>query len=192
MCDATTSYIWHDSFICETWLSCVTHTCVPQTYVKHMNVSYHTHECVTSHLWMRHVTHMNASRHTYECVTSHIWMRHVTHMNESRHTYDCVTSHLWLRLITRMNASYHTYEWVMSHTWMSMCAGERERERERESERARMREWGSGWVSDWVTERVCAGEWYVRHDCVTGHSVTLSTMCRTISTIYITISTSTA
>ena len=147
MCDATTSYIWHDSFICETWLSCVTHTCVPQTYVKHMNVSYHTHECVTSHLWMRHVTHMNASRHTYEWVTSHLWLRHVTPMTASHHAYECVISHVWMSHVPHMDEYVRRRE------------RERERGRERESEDAWVRKRVGEWLSDWTSVRrrvICA------------------------------------
>jgi len=70
--------------------------------VTHKYKSYHTYECVTSHvwlrLWMRHVTHevthmsddthLNALCHTYECVTSYKWMFHIINMNEGRHTYE--------------------------------------------------------------------------------------------------------
>jgi len=56
-------------------------------HVTHMNESCHTHEWVTSHMWMRHVTLMNEARHTHEWGMSHTWMRHVTHMNEACHTH---------------------------------------------------------------------------------------------------------
>ena len=80
----THSYTWHDSRL------------IPIRNA-HINTSCHTHECVMSHTWMRHVTHMNASRHTYTCFTTHTWMRHATHTNASCRTYKCVMSHAWMR-----------------------------------------------------------------------------------------------
>jgi len=50
------------------------------SHVPHMNVACHTHEWVTSHIWMRHVTHMNESRQTYKCVN---------------HTHEYVMSHIY-------------------------------------------------------------------------------------------------
>ena len=109
--------VWHDSFICVTWLIqnmhhdsfiCLTrliHTCRSSGWV-------------TSHICMRHVTNMNVSWHTYKCVMSHIWMRHGPHMNASSHTYECVMSHIWLRHLIHMNASCHTYEFVTLQIWI--------------------------------------------------------------------------
>jgi len=61
MCDMTHSYVWHDSFICVTWC--------------HMMHSY---------TWMSHGTQMNGSHvnescHKYEFAMSHIGMSHVSH-----------------------------------------------------------------------------------------------------------------
>ena len=44
----------------------------------------YTHECVMSHVWMRHTM-------------LHTWMRHVTRVNASCHTYERVMSHMWMR-----------------------------------------------------------------------------------------------
>jgi len=51
------------------------------------NSNCHTHEWVTSHIWMRQASHQSASCHKHERVTSHIWT------TESRHTYQQL-SHL--------------------------------------------------------------------------------------------------
>jgi len=74
--------------------------------VTHMNVSYHKHECITSHEQMCHVKDldvscrpMNDSCHTSEGVTSKIWVRcwcHITNMNVSRLTHKCVMSKMWM------------------------------------------------------------------------------------------------
>ena len=96
-----------------------------------MNESHDIHECVMSHIWIRH-----ASCHSYEYIIprtmSHIscrWvtslprMSHVTHMNTP-----CVMSHMWIHHTTNhvthivqvshmtyTNESCHTYEYAMRH-----------------------------------------------------------------------------
>jgi len=47
-------------------------------------------ECVTSHIWMRHVTRMDASCHTYERVMSRVSMCRVIHVSISWHAYNYV------------------------------------------------------------------------------------------------------
>jgi len=87
-------------------------------------------ECVTCHIWMRHISRVNKPCHTCERVTSHIWMSHVacngsnmgayysgwtTSRNASRLTCECVTSHAWISHVTHVNESRHTYDWVTLH-----------------------------------------------------------------------------
>jgi len=55
----THSYVWHDSFICVTWL----------IHVTHMNESCHTYEWVMSHIWMSHVS-ADESKLTCVCANS--------------------------------------------------------------------------------------------------------------------------
>ena len=57
----------------------------------------HTHEWVTSHVWMNYATHMNESCHTYEGFTSHMWVSHITHTLRMSHS-------------APTNASGHTYK----------------------------------------------------------------------------------
>ena len=64
-----------------------------------MTETFHTSECVMSHIWMNHFTHVNESCHTYECVVSHTCMSHVKH--------EWVTSHIWMSHVTCMKASRH-------------------------------------------------------------------------------------
>ena len=61
ICDMAHSCVWHDLFMCVTWLFPTLFICV--TYKP-----CHTYEWVMSH------THMNESCHTYEWVMSHIEM----------------------------------------------------------------------------------------------------------------------
>ena len=62
MCDMIHSHVWHDPFICVTW---VMHRC----------------DVISSHVWYDSficVTLCDLTRRTYRWVTSHIWMSHVT------------------------------------------------------------------------------------------------------------------
>jgi len=134
MCDVTHSYVWHDSFICVTWLirMCdATHSYICDT--THVTqTSCHTHERVTSHIKRshgtglnNHVTHMNESCHTYEWVMTYQnrQIDVLCHTYESSDTSGWVMSHVWMSHVTHMNESCdtyvnescHTYEWVMSH-----------------------------------------------------------------------------
>jgi len=142
-----TNHVWHDSFICVTWLihMCVAwliHMCsfrvtshVWTSHVTHANKSHlisMNMSRVMPHAWIRHVTHMDESRHTCEWATphindcrrvmSHVCIRHVTHMDESRHTCEWVSTHINEYVtshVTRMNTSRHTYGQDTSHMWMS-------------------------------------------------------------------------
>ena len=93
ICDSHVSDLWHDSFMCVTWLI---HVC-------DMTHSYLWHDSFKSMTWL--------ICHYQEWVMSHIRVSHVAHMNMSFYTYEYVMSH--------MNMSCHTYEWVMSHIEMS-------------------------------------------------------------------------
>jgi len=119
-CDMT-SYIWHDSFICVTWLTPrkILHWKVICCYMsKAMTHSHVWHDCDMTHSYVWH--------DSFVCVTwlicgdlllyvegfmSHVWMNHVTHMNESCHTWEQVVSHVWMSRLT------HTHQ-SRSRLWM--------------------------------------------------------------------------
>ena len=84
-----------------------------------MNMSCHTYEWNTSHIWMSHATLMNELRHTYKWVMPHIRMSHVRHTNESRHIYEYFMPHTWMSHATHVNKLHHTHGWIMPHIWMS-------------------------------------------------------------------------
>jgi len=99
----------NDSCICVTW--CI-HVCelthVYVWYDANMNESFHTRECVKSHMRLAIIpvcAHLLIlalpSCHICDCVMSHMWMGHVIHVNETCHTRG------------------HTRGWDMSHMWMS-------------------------------------------------------------------------
>jgi len=104
-------------------------THIHDSFARHVNESYHTYECVMSHLWRRQVTHikndmskmsgqggggnqvLQKSHGTHECVMSHIWISHSTHIKG--------VWTKWRRQSSAIKESRHAYGWVMSHVWMS-------------------------------------------------------------------------
>ena len=78
---------------------------------------WHVHQtllrqCITSHIWMRHMTHMNASHDTYECVTSHTctpdaakalmqFANGVLEKDESRQPSEGLVDHLFVGSLCR-------------------------------------------------------------------------------------------
>jgi len=62
MCDITHSYVWHDSFICATWLihMCdMTHSCV--SWLMHMCDLTHSHDLFIYVTWLIHMLDMTYS-----------------------------------------------------------------------------------------------------------------------------------
>jgi len=78
------SYVWHDSFICVTWLIHVcdlTHSCVwLDSFICRLQQDAYRNFLLFNKNKIRYVPYC---RRTYESVMSHIWISHVTHMNES-------------------------------------------------------------------------------------------------------------
>jgi len=141
MCDMTHSYVWHDSFMCVTWLihMCdMTHWYVwhdsfrtlpelkspPVTpnvrlafHVCHMTHSYDTaFTCVTWLIPMCHMTHSYVWHDSLICVTWLIRMRDMTHSYVRHDFLDTAMRHI---KVTRMDRPCHTYGWVMSHVGKS-------------------------------------------------------------------------
>jgi len=113
MCDTIHSYVWHDSFLCVTWLI---HMCdMTSIYVWHVSFMCcykqlpHAFICITyevSHIC--HTYDMSHMCHTYE--VSHIWS--VTQI----HTYVTHMSHMWYvthmsHKFTHMRDMSHLYVW---------------------------------------------------------------------------------
>jgi len=107
----THSYMRHDSFIYETWLS---HMC---NMTRHdaflMKESRLTHERVTPHTWKSHASHMRE-----ECIVT----SHVTHVTESCLIYEWVMSHeAWLfheECIESCHTSYMRHDSFLYETWL--------------------------------------------------------------------------
>ena len=58
--------------LCESYYCIFLVLAIPLSHVTRLNESYHTFECVMSHVWMSHVTRLNESYHTFEWVMSHV------------------------------------------------------------------------------------------------------------------------
>jgi len=131
MCDTTSMYVWHGSFIwhvpsaasrclkifiCVTWLLC---SCdKTPLYVWHDSCA-----CVTWLLCMRGMTPLFVWRDSFVCVTWLLCMCVMAHsfgtcLHLSRSAVGD-TSHMRMSHVTRSRDSCYTYEWVTSHIWMS-------------------------------------------------------------------------
>ena len=94
----THSYVWHDTFICVTWLI---HMCD----MTHSYVWHDTFICVT---WLIHIcdmTHSYVWHDSFICVTWHIHMCDMTHSYVWHDAFICVT---WL---IHMCGVAHSYAW---------------------------------------------------------------------------------
>jgi len=94
----THSYVWHDSFICVTWLI---HMCdMTHSYVWHDSFI-----CVVSLTYMCDMTHSYVWRDPFICVTWPIHMCGITHLYVWHDSFICVT-----RLFHRCDMT-HSYVW---------------------------------------------------------------------------------
>jgi len=132
MCDMTQSYVWHDSFMCHSY---VYHEDT------HMTESCQTNAWVTLHIWRSHVTHIYMGSNAWNnpdmaqiqrgntspWVMSHMRMSHVTYMNVSCRTHP--HPHQKTTNLLACNAgedlphnSWPTWHWVQTHVWTSHVA----------------------------------------------------------------------
>jgi len=140
---------WNDSFIRVTWIIHMCH--ISYLYVWHVSwvaaggqdtapsqLTCHTSEWVTSHIWMVHVNRINESCHTYERVMSQSCGARGCHWEWSRYYANawaqctCATS----CCSALMNESCRTYKRVKSHScgargyhwaWSRYCANSQSR-----------------------------------------------------------------
>ena len=141
MCDMTPLYVWHDSFICVTWLVhlCdMTHSSVRRN-VTHSNMWHDSFRCVTWLLYMCDMTRSYVWHDLFICatyrdspVTQAQAFVHVecSQKVKARKMFAAlwVMSHVWMSHVTRMhksvsqvartNESHHTFIWDMSHVWV--------------------------------------------------------------------------
>jgi len=114
MCDVTHSYMWHDSFICVTWLI---HMCdIPRRYVWHDSFNRVTK------------THAHTHTHTHTHTPTH------THWHQGIDKLEDTDVNMFYRTCfwcayPRMNRSCRSYEKVIKYISMSHIASERRRRR---------------------------------------------------------------
>ena len=111
MCDTTYSYVWHDSFICVTWLI---HMCD----LIHSCVWHDLFICVTWLIHMCDMTHSHVWRDSFICVTWLIHMCHMTYANLRLWFIDFVVS--WFVHMNEFIHSHVTSSWqVIEQIWLS-------------------------------------------------------------------------
>jgi len=108
----THSYVWHDAFICVTWL--IHMFDMIQSYVWHDSFIC-AFSCVTWHIHMRSMTHSCAWQNSLQQTCGrHEWCR--THEPwVMSHTSKHSLSRTRVRHVTRASSSWYTYECVMVH-----------------------------------------------------------------------------
>jgi len=135
--------MWHDSFICGTWLI---HTCdTTQLYViwrlsmsriasficdmTHSYVWHNAFICVTQHIHIWHhsgvISHINVLCHTYEWVMSHVneanAPEYVTRclIPMWHDSFICVTRHIHMRYDASFICDMMPYSYVMPHSYVT-------------------------------------------------------------------------
>jgi len=107
MCDMTHTYVWHNSYICGTWLI---HTC----YMTHSYAGHDSYIYVTG---LIHVCDMNTYERVKSCISEscHVWMSHVS--------YECV---VW-NALTQSHKRHVTNSWPVTYVLLeSVLYGVRE------------------------------------------------------------------
>ena len=108
MCDMTHSYVWHDSFVCVTWL----------IYTCGVTHSYVWHNSFTRVTWLIHVcnmTHSHVWHGSFICMT---WLIHLCDMTHSRVWHDSFTHVTWLIHMCDMTDSYVWHDSFILVTWL--------------------------------------------------------------------------
>jgi len=108
----TTMYAWvvsHSRIVCGTHMNGSCHKYIRSSWQGHVTPM---HESWHNYAWMIRVTLTNWWPHTHEWVTTQVWVSHITHMIQSRHTHEWVMSHVWMGHVTSISA---VRGWVMSY-----------------------------------------------------------------------------
>ena len=112
MRNMTDSYVWHDSFICVTWLI---HMCdITSPYVWHDSFRR-----VTSPIHMCDMTHSYVWHDSFICVT---WLSHTSDMTSPYTWHNSITCVTWLMHMCDMTHSYVGHDSFTCVTWLiRMC-----------------------------------------------------------------------
>jgi len=118
MCDMTHSYVWHDAFICVTWL----------IHMRGMTHSYVWHDsfiCVTWLIHMCGMTHSYVWHDSFICVTWLIHMCDMTHSYVWHDSFICVPNascqkyiaHVWHAWFVCVSRLIHMCDMTHSYAW---------------------------------------------------------------------------
>ena len=124
LCDMTHSYVWHDAFMCVTWLihMCgTTHSCVwHDSFICWcLSVSYRAD---IFHVCVRHETHSYVWRDSFMCAACLIRLTHCnTHCNTHRNTLVSLTATHTVTHTVTLTATHtcpmHTCCTALSYVW---------------------------------------------------------------------------
>jgi len=138
ICEVTHSRVWHDPFICMTWLNHVCdvthHTCD----VTHSCVWRDSFICVTwlisyvwrdsfirvtwliSYVWRDSFIRVTWLIHTCDMTYSYVWRDLLIRVTWLTHTCDVAHSHAWHGSFTRVTWLIHTCDLTYSHAWRDL------------------------------------------------------------------------
>ena len=113
----THSCVWHDSFICVTWLIRM----CDMTHVWHdsfISVTWLIHMCDMTHLYdLTQIIRVNESCHTYKWVMSLEW--------GGSHAESCICLYLIIHMCTQsficVTWRIHKCDMMHSHVWHDLC-----------------------------------------------------------------------
>jgi len=136
MCDMTHSYVWHDSFICVTWLIHMSLHVIAYSVTWHaMSLLISINHVTRSNEWLASVCDINAHIHmsrvamshdmthvwhdSFICVTGLIYMCDMTHCYVWHGSFICVTHVTHVTAVTDSNSLHtiDTHSQRTTHTW---------------------------------------------------------------------------
>ena len=112
-CDMTHSHVWHDSFICVTWLIRI-YEIPPSCFLDRWHDSF---SCVIRLIHMCDVTHAHVCHDSFICVTWRMPMCVMTHSYVWHDSFPCVT---WLVHTCDMTYSHVRHDYA--HAWRDLSS----------------------------------------------------------------------
>jgi len=116
------SYVWHDSFLCGTWLICMSntfstniHRCIDvRMYIDRPNHSFHM--CAMTHSYVRHDPIIRGIRLIHMCGMTHPYVRHDSFMCESWLIRMCDVTRLPTCVTWLIHRHTRMYRYMYVHT----------------------------------------------------------------------------
>jgi len=120
MCDMTPSYVWHDAFICVTWLNtsrCV-HCIDAADAASHDTAAQRRHDWALSHMYLSDVTRKILSHVTCTFQRCHTQNIESCHLYILCHLYiPIITCVIWLMWLEFHMCDMTNGSWRMTYVW---------------------------------------------------------------------------